>query len=62
MEVDVVRHDDSSDDTHGLNQLDRPAVLAIRDKHPLQQFRLVRSHRHVLGDNGVIMSVEVLEL
>lgn len=45
-----MRHDDGANNPHRLSQLDGPTALAVWDKHPLQQVRLVWSHCHVLDD------------
>jgi len=44
-----VRHDDGAHDPHGLLQLRRAAVLAVRDEEPLQQLLLAGSYCDVLG-------------
>lgn len=48
VQVDVVGHDDGSDDPHRLLQLHRPTVGTVRYKHPLQQLRLVWLYQHIL--------------
>lgn len=61
VEVDVVRHDDGSDDPHRLSQLDGPTALTVWNKHPLQQVRLVWSHCHVLDGTKEFLYQEALE-
>lgn len=53
VQVDVMGHDDCSYDAHSLLHLGRITVLTVRQKHPLQQLPLVRTHHHILGGKEV---------
>lgn len=48
VQIDVMRHDDSAYDSHGLLQLHRPTASTVWYKHPLQQLPLVWLYQHVL--------------
>lgn len=49
MQIDVVGHDDSAHDPHGLLQLHGPATFTVRQEHALQQLPLVRLRHHILS-------------
>lgn len=48
MQIDVMRHDHSANDSHSLLQLHRSTASTVRYKHPLQQLPLVWIYQHVL--------------
>lgn len=58
MQVEIVRHNNSTHDTHGLQQHIRIAVRAPGHKHSLENFSLIRGWYNVLKDmkNKLIMT------
>lgn len=55
-----MRHNDGSYDPNSLSQLDVPAALTVRNKHPLQQVRLVWTHCHILENREETLSETTL--
>lgn len=54
MQVNIVRHDDSTDDSDRLEKLGRSTALTVREKQPLHYLFLVWSNHDVLKDQSSI--------
>ena len=48
VQIDVMGHDDGSDNTHCLKKFLISTALTIGEKHPLQHLFLVRTYYHIL--------------